>query len=165
MKELYKSKELDRDRTESIEADFEEVAASCGHFSFSLQDFANEMQTYLVILEELKEEMDDRKSRSWKWLQFWRSSTTRQIAGTNDASEVMSLIDQDPETGASQGIPELVLERRNSMSLKPTVQEQETRFISKLLKVERFLERDDGTCLPPRIYSYPVTKVVQYALP
>ena len=32
------------------EADFEEVAASCGYFSFSLLDFACEMQVYLEVL-------------------------------------------------------------------------------------------------------------------
>ena len=33
LKVLYKSKELHKDQSETIEADFEEVAASCGHFS------------------------------------------------------------------------------------------------------------------------------------
>lgn len=56
-----------------VEADFEEVAASCGHFSFSLQDFANDMEEYLDILEDLKIEMDSRPNgRTWHWLKFWR---------------------------------------------------------------------------------------------
>lgn len=73
LKELYKSKDLGNEKPESIEADFEEVAASCGHFSFSLQDFAEEMQTYLEILEELKDEVEKPKRRSWSWLRFWRT--------------------------------------------------------------------------------------------
>lgn len=56
-----------------LEADFEEVAASCGYFSFSLLDFANEMKEYLVILDDLKLEVEERPSgRSWNWLKFWR---------------------------------------------------------------------------------------------
>jgi hypothetical protein len=42
LKELYKSKDLDKTRPENVEADFEEVAASCGHFSFSLYDFGRQ---------------------------------------------------------------------------------------------------------------------------
>lgn len=69
---LYKSKELNKRRPIEMEADFEEVAASCGHFSFSLQDLANELTAYLDILDELKIEIDDRPNgRTWKWLKFW----------------------------------------------------------------------------------------------
>ena len=70
--ELYKSKDLGNENPESVEADFEEVAASCGHFSFSLQDFAEEMQTYLEVLEELKDEVEKPNRRSWSWLKFWQ---------------------------------------------------------------------------------------------
>ena len=70
---LYKSKELARSRPPEIEADYEEVAASCGYFSFCLQDFANEMKTYLEILDELKLEVEERPNgRSWTWLKFWQ---------------------------------------------------------------------------------------------
>lgn len=64
-----------------LEADFEEVAASCGHFSFSLQHFADDMEEYLDILEDLKIEMDARPNgRTWQWLKFWRRG--RSIAAT-----------------------------------------------------------------------------------
>jgi hypothetical protein len=76
LKELYKSKELIPDRPENVEADFEEVAASCGYFSFSLQDFAEEMQTYLEILDDLKSAREPPKRRSWNWLKFWRNWKT-----------------------------------------------------------------------------------------
>jgi hypothetical protein len=77
--ELYKSKDLRNENPESVEADFEEVAASCGHFSFSLQDFAEEMQTYLEVLEELKDEIEKPNRRSWSWLKFWQSQKTSTI--------------------------------------------------------------------------------------
>lgn len=70
---LYKTKDINRERPVELEADFEEVAASCGHFSFSLQDFANELNSYLDILEDLKTELNGRPNgRTWKWLKFWR---------------------------------------------------------------------------------------------
>jgi len=73
---LYKNKELNIQRPMEIQADFEEVAASCGYFSFSLQDFATEMKAYLAILEELKVETEHRPAgRTWAWLRFWRLKT------------------------------------------------------------------------------------------
>ena len=70
---LYKKQELTKDRSTEVEADFEEVAASCGYFSYSLLDFANEMKAYLEILDDLKLEVEERPDgRSWKWLKFWR---------------------------------------------------------------------------------------------
>lgn len=78
---LYRNKDLNKARPVELEADFEEVAASCGHFSFSLQDFANDMEEYLDILEELKIEMDARPNgRTWEWLKFWRRG--RSITAT-----------------------------------------------------------------------------------
>ena len=70
---LYKNKELNAERPIEMVADFEEVAASCGYFSFSLQDLASEMKVYLSLLEELKHEVEERPlGRTWSWLKFWR---------------------------------------------------------------------------------------------
>lgn len=70
---LYRGNEFSKERTTAVSADFEEVAASCGHFSYSLENFAEEMRVFLDILDELKDEVDnDPRQRSWKWLWFWR---------------------------------------------------------------------------------------------
>ena len=58
---VYKHRIPQRTSSVEVAADFEEVAASCGHFSSSLQDFAEDMVTFVDILEELKETRD-RKS-------------------------------------------------------------------------------------------------------
>lgn len=146
MKELYKSKELDRDRPESIEADFEEVAASCGHFSFSLQAFADEMQTYLSILEELKEEIEKPKRRSWKWVLFWRSSRPHKTK--NNDPERESLIDQTAETEVPKGLPSLEFQRRATNSWKAEregqVEDAKIGIYRRLLRMVRFLGRDDS---------------------
>lgn len=74
---LYKNKELTRADSVALEADFEEVAASCGYFSFSLLDFANEMKAYLEVLDDLKLEVEERPDgRTWNWLKFWHKAST-----------------------------------------------------------------------------------------
>ena len=73
LSQLYKTKALTRPSPIEMEADFEEVAASCGYFSFSLLDFANEMRTYVAILDDLKLEVEERPDgKTWNWLKLWR---------------------------------------------------------------------------------------------
>ena len=72
LSQLYRMKELTKPRSVETEADFEEVAASCGYFSFSLLDFANEMRAYLEILDDLKLEVEERPDgKTWDWLKAW----------------------------------------------------------------------------------------------
>ncbi|KAG0652079.1 hypothetical protein D0Z07_1078 [Hyphodiscus hymeniophilus] len=148
LKQLYKSKELDKDRPASIEADFEEVAASCGYFSFSLQDFASEMQNYLNILEELKEETEKTKSRSWKWMLWWRKVKKNVASNSANDPEQETLIEQNganlSTSPLSKSIPEIVMGRRGSVWNAPT----EAGYVQqglycKMLNVARILERDD----------------------
>jgi hypothetical protein len=142
LKQLYKSKELNKERPESIEADFEEVAASCGHFSFSLQDFGEEMQNYLEILSELQQEVKRPNRRSWKWLYFWRTSKSKKSSAPFDA-EAAPLIDNNVENGSPKDIPTLVRKRseidvRNTSNL--TVKQSSS---YRLWKALGFLQRDD----------------------
>jgi hypothetical protein len=67
---VYKNKIPQKTGSVEVAADFEEVAASCGYFSSSLQDFAEDMVTFLDVLEELKAKRYPRY-RSWRWLRFW----------------------------------------------------------------------------------------------
>ncbi|CAK7264664.1 hypothetical protein SEPCBS57363_001194 [Sporothrix epigloea] len=76
LEELYTTIELGRPRSEKIKADFEEVAAACGHFSFSLQAFAEEMTKYLDVLDDLKL-IRDHNRRSWRWLCIWKAPQLR----------------------------------------------------------------------------------------
>jgi hypothetical protein len=146
---LYKSKELDKDRPASIEADFEEVAASCGHFSFSLQDFASEMQTYLHILEELKEETERTRNRSWKWILFWQRNESKERSNSANDPEEETLIERNvlnqPDMLPSKDPPELLMERRGSVwNALNRGGNGHKAFYQKLLDVVRVLERDDG---------------------
>ena len=70
---VYAEKIGEKQRILEIEADYEEVAASCGHFSYSLLEVADQIKEYLDILDELQLEHDERPhGRTWAWLKFWR---------------------------------------------------------------------------------------------
>ncbi|KAM5479076.1 hypothetical protein McanMca71_007104 [Microsporum canis] len=57
-----------------VEADLEEVAASCGHFSFSLLEFGEQLKEFLSILDKLQLEAEERPNgRSWRWINPWAS--------------------------------------------------------------------------------------------
>ncbi|CAD6444534.1 6400fd72-2887-4d17-b4c0-db2a38c545ae [Sclerotinia trifoliorum] len=147
LQELYKSKELDKTRPESIEADFEEVAASCGHFSFNLQDFASEMQNYLAILEELKEEVERPKHRSWRWLMFWRKSKSQSKSDAIDNEEQEQLIARDAGTELPKDIPDPLSTRLGyskveiAAKINPGTKGGVIR--RKAMLMVRFLDRDD----------------------
>lgn len=70
---VYLNKMPDKTGSVEVAADFEEVAASCGYFSSSLQDFAEDMVTFLDMLEQLKENAKRYpRKRTWQWMKFWR---------------------------------------------------------------------------------------------
>jgi hypothetical protein len=143
---LYKTKELDRDRPESIEADFEEVAASCGHFSFSLQAFANEMQTYLTILEELKD-ATEKPTRSWNWLRFWKKTKPNQRTAALVSPEEEALIQQSRESEVPKNATDAVLQRHETQLFRGTLSHTASKkhpLNDVILRVVRFFGRDDG---------------------
>ncbi|KAL8981937.1 MAG: hypothetical protein Q9177_005427, partial [Variospora cf. flavescens] len=76
---VYRYTKINEERSVDVEAHFEEIAASCGVFSYALQDFAVEMKYYLNILDDLKLESEERpKGRTWDWLKVWRRSQARK---------------------------------------------------------------------------------------
>lgn len=141
---MYKHKELNKSRSESIEADFEEVAASCGHFSFSLYDFGTEMQTFLAILEDLKDETEIRGSRSWKWLHFWPRSKSKNCSG--DDPEQEPLLGETRHDSSAKDLPHLVMERQNFKQWNAMIVEDQAKkgFYRRTLHLLRVLERDDS---------------------
>lgn len=86
LSKIYNTNQLNKERSVDVEADFEEVAASCGVFSYALQDFATEMITYLDILDDLKLEIEERPNgRTWSWLKVWRRN--QDIRSLEDTSK------------------------------------------------------------------------------
>lgn len=74
-------KNMYRQRPMEVQADWEEAAACCGHFSTSLIDVAEDVEDYLLILDEMQQVVGEHKwRRSWSWLKFWRQSSLSQSA-------------------------------------------------------------------------------------
>ncbi|KAI9048648.1 hypothetical protein LZ554_007479 [Drepanopeziza brunnea f. sp. 'monogermtubi'] len=148
LKELYRIKELDRERPESIEADFEEVAASCGHFSFSLLTLAEETARFLSILSDLKDETEVAKTRSWNWLlpSFLRKSKKHIPNGPGlHPEEEERLIEQSEQSVLPKNLSDLVIERRETrqQSFTPPGQVWKWDIYHRILKVVLVLSRDD----------------------
>lgn len=78
---LYQQKETMKLKSREAEADLEEVSASCGHFSFSLLEFGEQLREMLSILDELQLEVEERPNgRTWSWLKVWRWSRNAEAA-------------------------------------------------------------------------------------
>lgn len=124
------------------------MAASCGHFSFNLQDFASEMQNYLAILEELKEEVERPKHRSWRWLMFWRRSKRPLKADAVDNEEQEHLIARDVGTEVPKDIPDPLRTRlgyrKVQIAAKLSPGSKGGVIRRKAMRMVRFLERDDS---------------------
>ncbi|KKK21954.1 hypothetical protein AOCH_002983 [Aspergillus ochraceoroseus] len=87
LKAIYHQKDILNIQTLEVEADLEEVAASCGHFSFSLLEFGEQLKQLLAILDELQLEAEERPNgRSWNWLKFWRKGPSEQGKKVSGAS-------------------------------------------------------------------------------
>ncbi|KAF2007830.1 hypothetical protein P154DRAFT_516634 [Amniculicola lignicola CBS 123094] len=100
---VYKNKIPSRTGSVEIAADFEEVASSCGYFTSSLQDFAEDMVTFLDILEELKVNVHHHpRRRTWNWPKFWRHWGFAKTPARD--SERSSLLEDTPEQGISHEI-------------------------------------------------------------
>ena len=83
---VYKNQVPTRTSSATVAADFEEVAASCGYFSSSLQDFAEDMVSFLDILEELKANVNRHpRQRSYNWLKFWQNGRSKRQSGKDSA--------------------------------------------------------------------------------
>jgi hypothetical protein len=77
---LYKNRVLTKTRSAELAADYEEVAASCGHFSSCLQDFAEDTISYLDTLAQLKAVVEQSpRKRSWNWLWNWLKRKPKPI--------------------------------------------------------------------------------------
>ncbi|KAJ2979140.1 hypothetical protein NUW58_g7278 [Xylaria curta] len=119
LEELYKMIENARSSSESIQADFEEVAAACGHFSFSLLSFADEMQKYLDATEELKY-ITEQGKRTWNWLKFWNLirglwKSHRTADDDLERHSLMKPIKRMRQSQLPQGIPKAIKDGRGTL--------------------------------------------------
>ncbi|KAI0437771.1 ribosomal protein L19 [Xylaria telfairii] len=119
LEELYRTIENARSTSESIQADFEEVAAACGHFSFSLLSFADEMSKYLDAIEELKYGSEQGK-RTWNWLKIWNQIgalwKSRKVEEEDiERQGLMKPVKRMRQSQLPQGIPKVMKDRRDTL--------------------------------------------------
>ncbi|KAJ4265512.1 hypothetical protein NW762_004801 [Fusarium torreyae] len=153
LQELYRAIEIGRTRSEKIQADIEEVAAACGHFSFSLQAVAEETDAYLDVLEDVKYTTET-ASRSWNWLKFWRYFKWTKPSSKHaiEDPERESLIQKPPapvprlrKSQMPKGIPDTMVARRDTFNwdAAPQSSRVKRRIAQKMLQISRFIVRED----------------------
>lgn len=121
-------------------ADVEEVAAVCGHFSFSLLDFAEDILAYLSALDDLQAEMKN-PQRSWNWLiPRWRKIDTK--AETMERPTRKDTFTEDNEAhDASHGIPTHIQSADDFAYPEESSTQRSWRY--KLYRGLRIFRRDD----------------------
>ena len=122
---------------EEVLADIEEVSACCEHFSFSLLDFAEDVLTYLHVLDDLKEALEQPKS-SWKWLMFWRISW---ISDRRRAFKPGTDFEHGEGNGATHEIPEPI--RKADEFADPEKPPSHQLWTWRLYRKLRIFRRDD----------------------
>ncbi|ROV91347.1 hypothetical protein VMCG_09699 [Cytospora schulzeri] len=146
LEELYKSIEHGRLKSEKIRADFEEVAAACGHFSFSLQSFGEEMSKYLDVLDDLKYATEHRQ-RSWQFLALWKELHQRQTRAPllPFETEREPMVRPIRRSQLPRGVPDQMIRRRDTFSweAEPSASDIVKMMSQKFLSFLRFLSRDD----------------------
>ncbi|KAG6213531.1 hypothetical protein E4U50_001193 [Claviceps purpurea] len=161
LQELYTTIELGRSRSMAVQADIEEVAAACGHFSFSLRAVADEMAAYLDVLEELQH-VTETCSRSWEWLKFWKRSSPSSSPLTTcpddpacesllQKTKVNTKKNESPavrglnKSPVPKGIPAAMMKRRDSFhwDAAPGASSFQRFLSQRVLGALRFLARED----------------------
>lgn len=125
--------------SEEVIADIEEVSACCGHFSFSLLDFAEDVLTYLKVLDDLKDAVEHRK-RTWTWLAPWLYGKDDQA--NNESRKVRRVGDFDNHDEArdvGHGIP-VHIKQADSFA---DPDRRDRTWTYRLYRFLRSLQRDD----------------------
>ncbi|KAJ4856873.1 fusaric acid resistance protein-like domain-containing protein [Trichoderma breve] len=128
LRQVYNMIEREKSTSRQIQAGLEEVAAACGHFSFSLQTFGEEMQKYLDILDDLKF-VNEHNKRSWRWILWWRKDDTEPIR----------------KRDVPRGIPDSMVLRRDTYNWQasPNASKILSAISQSILRFVRKIARDD----------------------
>ncbi|KAJ5934569.1 Transcriptional coactivator SAGA-type complex Ada1/Tada1 [Penicillium verhagenii] len=140
LKALYEQTEAMKMKSPDAEADLEEVSASCGHFSFSLLEFGEQLHDLLAILDELQLETEERPGgRSWSWMKFWHVDDKAVDAERYSGAESNRHLQLSRNIGSQDRITAAVRARLRPNS-ETSVRE---RLGYRLWKSLEFFRRDD----------------------
>lgn len=140
LQEMYEHSTL-RDASASLQAELEQVAAACNHFTYSLQSLSEETQRYLDLIDDMKY-VEKHGKRSWFWL--WRG--LRSGKKKTGSLEEEGLIKPIRKSGTPRGIPDSMVEQRDTYSWRtaPGASRLVALASQKVLRVIRKMARDDG---------------------
>lgn len=144
LKIIYEKKQTSKSRSLEIEADWEEAAASCGHFSFSLLEVAEQINEYLLILDQMQVEIQDCPAgRTWSWLKFWRSAKNQDRALNPDA-DIAGLIQHTNNLDLHIAMPTpKETKLRKDIARQQSRSSRKEKFFRKLYRSMAFLRHDD----------------------
>jgi hypothetical protein len=156
LQDLYDNIELEKSRSEDVQADIEEVAAACSHFSYSLQTVAHEITAYLDAIDDFKFIVDS-NFRSWEWLQFWRylwksgksrAVATEDVEADNLLPPAQRRVRRIRKSAVPQGIPDEMLMRRDNYNwdAAQNTSELARKVAKKFMGLLRWLTKDDSMC-------------------
>lgn len=112
------------------------------------------MQNFLAILEDLKDETETRRSRSWKWLHIWRKLKSKRHS--DDDPEHEPLLAAGRHDSSTKDLPQMIMERQNSKHWNAMVLEEQAKrgFYRRTLRLIRILERDDSKSFVPAVHHF-----------
>lgn len=140
LQELYQHPALRDSSSLKLQADLEQVAAACGHFTFSLQSFAEGIHKHLDALDDLRYVVEH-GPRSWRWLCWWDMSTLRL-----GSSEEEGLIKPIKKSAVPRGIPDAMVHSRDTYGWKaaPGASKVVAMMSQGILNTARKMARDDS---------------------
>ncbi|KAI9675611.1 MAG: hypothetical protein M1817_000977 [Caeruleum heppii] len=143
LKLIYQTTETTKARSRELAADLEEVAASCGYFSFSLHNFAEDMKTYLEILDDWKTETERYpRHRTWNWMRFWRRGNRASPSTAESDPEYASLLDGDARVDSFLNAPNPTKRRRPGSATTAKERAGEA-FQHRIWRAVKVFQRDD----------------------
>ena len=137
-RQLQSTSERSSMHPEDVIADIEEVSACCGHFSFSLLDFAEELLTYLKVLDELDDAIENRKY-TWVWLLPFSRKGHPVSPDGNKVRRTGDFNNDEEGHDASHGIPLHIQEADNFAN----PEQRKRPWTYRLYKFFRIFRRDD----------------------
>ncbi|KAL8927385.1 MAG: hypothetical protein Q9172_001383 [Xanthocarpia lactea] len=139
LSKIYDTNDVNKDWSVDVEADFEEIAASCGVFSYALQDFAKEVINYLDVLDELKLEIEERpQGRTWGWLKVWRRNRGSKLLKDPGPVDAINTIDREADVLGNSPMPS----HRSSITASAS-NDQKATHRYRLWKTLAIFRRDD----------------------
>ncbi|KAI5308941.1 Aluminum-activated malate transporter 1 [Ascosphaera atra] len=153
LKTIYTHKDMGNVRGTDVEADMEEVAASCGHFSFSLQEFGEQLRDFLTTLDLLQNEVENRPvGKTWNWLRFWEAPEIQVYSSYSKHRRHLFILAGSTNAkttahGSSTTLSENVATRDQDFGIKPLAKSKtfplQNTYRYKIWRLARRLRKDD----------------------